>query len=473
MKNKSLAEIQQELLNGKLTMLELTQYYLNNIETHKTTNAYIEVFREEILNQSKALDFQIKNAPDSLGALFGCVISIKDLICYKDHKVEAASKILKGFESLYTASALQNIINEGALVIGRTNCDEFGMGSANINSSYGAVRNGLNLNKIAGGSSGGAAVAAQTDTCLVALGTDTGGSVRQPAALCGIYGFKPGYGAISRYGLVAYASSFDQLGLLAKNVENIDALMPFVCNPDEYDATMNQTNEYSNTSIKDLDELKLAVLKEALEAKELDEKIKNQTYQFIHRQKEVVKIVDEIHFSYLDYLVACYYILTTAEASSNLSRYDGVKYGYRAEGVKNIQELYVKSRSEGFGAEAKKRILLGSFVLSEAKYDVYYTKAQKVRGMIKKEMDILFENYDFVVLPTTTRTAWAVDEKPADPMEMYFSDIYTVIANLCGATAISIPLGEDEDGMPYGVQIMAKQGQEKKLLTFVKQIKVS
>jgi len=468
-----LREIQKALLSGKTTTEELVITYLSNIENTRHLNAYVEVYKMEALAKAKDLDQKIKDHPESLGKLFGCIISVKDLIVFKNHKVNAGSKILDGFESQFNATAVEAVLLEDAIIIGRTNCDEFGMGSANLNSFFGPVHNAADPNRISGGSSGGAAVSVQTDTCLIALGTDTGGSVRQPASMCGVYGFKPGYGMVSRYGLIAYASSFDQLGIIAKNVEDIETVMSIVSVSDDYDATMFQSglyNEQKSQNQPDLNKLKIAYIADAFENDALDSEIKVIGYQFLSDLKSKAVSVEAISFPLLEYVVPCYYILTTAEASSNLSRYDGVRYGYRSVNVTSTEELYVHTRTEGFGKEVKKRIMLGSFVLSEAYYDAYFTKAQQVRRMIKDQMDTFFDQFDLIVIPSSPKVAWHIHSKPTDPLEIYMADIYTVLANLAGIPAISIPLGNNTEKMPFGIQVLSRIKEEGKLLNFCKLI---
>jgi len=468
-----LKEIQKALLSGKTTTEELVNVYLSNIEYTRHLNAYVEVYNIEALERAKDLDQKIKNHPESLGKLFGCIISVKDLIVVKNHKVNAGSKILDGFESQFNATAVESVLSEDSIIIGRTNCDEFGMGSANVNSFFGPVHNAADPNRISGGSSGGAAVSVQTDTCLIALGTDTGGSVRQPASMCGVYGFKPGYGMVSRYGLIAYASSFDQLGIIAKNVEDIETVMSIVSVSDDYDATMFQSglyNEQKSQNQPDLNKLKIAYIVDAFENDALDSEIKVIGYQFLSDLKSKAVSVEAISFPLLEYVVPCYYILTTAEASSNLSRYDGVRYGYRSVSASSPEDLYVHSRTEGFGKEVKKRIMLGSFVLSEAYYDAYFTKAQQVRRMIKDQMDTFFDQFDLIVIPSSPKVAWHIHSKPTDPLEIYMADIYTVLANLAGIPAISIPLGNNTEKMPFGIQVLSRIKEEGKLLNFCKLI---
>lgn len=461
---KSLKEIQRALLSNETTVVNLVHSYLEQIKKTQELNAFVEVFETEALQRAKELDEKLLQQPSQIGKLFGCVLSIKDLIVYKDHEANACSKILHGFKSLFDATAVKAILAEDAIIIGRTNCDEFGMGSANTNSAFGPVKNAIDPRKVSGGSSGGAAVSVQTNACLMALGTDTGGSVRQPASFCGVYGYKPSYGMVSRYGLIAYASSFDQIGIIAHDVEDIDLLMSVIAVPDEFDATMYQNVPYPSEKISIKKKLKFAFFNEAMENTALDGEIKTKLADSFIKIEEQGMEVKATNFSLLSYLVPCYYILTTAEASSNLSRYDGVRYGHRSNDSDQLASLYINTRTEGFSTEVKKRIMLGSFVLSASYYDTYYTKAQQVRQMIKKQLDTLFEAHDFILMPTAPNVAWTIGENPEDPMEIYMSDIYTVMANLAGLCALSIPIGSHTNGLPFGLQIIGKSKGDKHLL---------
>lgn len=466
MKYFTLAQIQAQLLSNTLTCVELVTYYLEQIEKNKHLNAFVEIYDKEALQRAATLDQRIQKNPKQLGKLFGCVVSHKDMIVLKDHQVSASSQILNGFVSQFDASCLGALLAEDAIIIGRTNCDEFGMGSSNTNSFFGPVHNGTKHGYVSGGSSGGAAVSVQTDCCLLALGTDTGGSVRQPASLCGVLGFKPTYGLVSRYGLVAYASSFDQVGILARHSSDLEIIMNTISESDDYDATMLD-QKYDAQEGELPEQLKIAFLGEALENAALDSEIKDSIYgQFeIFRSQGIS--VEKVSFELLDTLVPCYYILTTAEASSNLSRYDGVRFGYRSKDSSNLNEMYVNSRTEGFGSEVKKRILLGSYVLSEAYYDAYFTKAQQVRALICSQLNNLFERYDFIMMPTSPKVAWPMEYKSSDPVEAYMADIYTVLANLAGLPAINVPLGNNSEDLPFGIQVLAKRKADKKLLKFV------
>ena len=461
---KSIKTLQAELLDGSLKLIDHINSHLAAIEKSKDLNIYIEVFEEEIKSAANALQDKIEKSPTELGKLFGVVFSIKDVLCYKDHKVTAASKILDGFESQFTATAIQRILDEDGLIIGRTNCDEFAMGSSNENSVYGVCKNGHGENRVPGGSSGGAAVSVQMHTCDVALGTDTGGSVRQPAAFCGVVGMKPTYGRISRYGLIAYASSFDQLGLLGHYVEDIARVLEIVAGKDEFDATSSSKAIDSYAAIETIKNKKFAYFNEVVDHPKLNENIKSSTFDLFEKLRSEGHAVNDVEFEYLDYLVPTYYVLTTAEASSNLSRYDGVRYGHRSEQVKSFNDLYQKTRTEGFGLEVKRRVMLGTFVLSSGYYDAYYSKAQKVRNKISKSISKLLEEYDYIVMPTTTDIAWEIGAFDKDPVAIYLSDVFTVLANLCGLPAISVPLGKDSDGHSYGIQLISSKYNEAKLL---------
>jgi aspartyl-tRNA(Asn)/glutamyl-tRNA(Gln) amidotransferase subunit A len=458
----SIADLQTGLSSRSLTMVEIVRYYLSNIEASQNLNAYVEVYAEEALAQAVALDHKITHDPTSLGKLYGCVVSIKDLICYKDHKLSAASKILDGFVSQFSATAVEAMIEADAIIIGRTNCDEFGMGSANVNSYHGAVKNGFDTELVSGGSSGGAAVSVQMDTCTIALGTDTGGSIRQPAAFTGTIGYKPSYGSISRYGLVAYASSFDQAGLIAHHIEDIDRVMDVISVVDGYDTTM-QTTTYKEKSIDTDSPLRIAVLRDAIESHGLDNQIRKDIEDTLAKWQSRGAEISYIDFDLMEYLVPCYYILTTAEASSNLNRYDGIRYGYRATDVQDLQDMYTRTRTEGFGAEVKKRIMLGTFVMSAAQFDAYYVKAQKVRQMIRARVTAVLTEYDVIALPTSPIYPWRESEQ-LSALSVYMADIYTVLANLTGTAALSLPIDKKTNNISSSIQLISSKQNEKKIL---------
>ncbi len=463
---KNLTQIQEDIAEGLITCEQLVEYYLDRVRATKHLNVYIEVFEEEVLAQAKALDTKYQQDPSSVGRLYGMVVSIKDVLCYKGHRVSAGSKILEGFRSPFSATGIERLLAEDAIIIGRVNCDQFAMGSTNENSHYGPTKNGLNPEKVPGGSSGGSAVAVQIDTCLISLGTDTGGSVRQPAAFCGILGFKPTYGRISRYGLLAYGSSFDQIGLLANSVEDIALTLELMAGRDEFDSTSSsrEVPVYSKKLIFNK-KAKIAYFSSALNHENLDKTIKGQIFELIQKLEAEGHVVKDIDFNYLDYIIPAYYVLTTAEASSNLSRYDGIRYGYRSPNATNLEETYTLSRTEGFGTEVKRRIMLGTFVLSAGYYDAYYAKAQKVRRLIAQKMTDIFQKYDFILMPTTPGPAWNIGEINDDPVNMYLADVFTVLANMTGIPAISIPL-RTSNGLPIGVQLMANKFEEANLLAF-------
>jgi aspartyl-tRNA(Asn)/glutamyl-tRNA(Gln) amidotransferase subunit A len=443
----------------------MVRMYLDRIEQARHLNAYLEVFTEDALAQARSLDEKIRKG-ERPGLLAGVVVGIKDVICYKGHKVSAASRILEGFTSLYSATAVERLLAEGAIIIGRLNCDEFAMGSTNENSAYGKVLNALDETRVPGGSSGGSAVAVQARLCQVSLGSDTGGSVRQPADFCGIVGLKPTYGRISRHGLIAYASSFDQIGIFGSNIADVAVVLQVISGPDAYDSTASQSEvpDYQ-ADLRHNKSRKFAYLKDALHHEGLDTEMRGGFESFFEQLKAEGHTVEGVNFDYLDYVVAAYYVLTTAEASSNLSRFDGVKYGYRTPGTNlDLADFYKKSRSEGFGKEVKRRILLGTFVLSAGYYDAYFTKAQQVRRLVMEKMQQILSEYDAILLPTVPSTAFKIGEKMDDPIAMYLADIYTVLANLTGVPAISVPLHRHSNGMPYGLQIITKEFDERNLL---------
>lgn len=460
----SLNEIQADLSARTLSVPQLVSMYLKNIdEKNNELNALIEVYAEEALERAKLV--QEKLDKGTAGKLAGMVISIKDNICYKGHQSSASSVILNGFESLFSATAVERMIAEDAIIIGRSNCDEFAMGASNETSVYGPVLNAKNHSKVSGGSSGGAAVSVQANMCLAALGSDTGGSVRQPASFCGLVGYKPSYGAISRWGLIAYASSFDIIGPITNSVKDTSLLFEVMSGPDGFDATACEKNIVVENQAEHK-KMKIAYFKEAIESEGLESDVKEKTMAFIERLKAQGHEVSPVSFPYLDVLVPVYYTLTTAEASSNLSRFAGMHYGKRSELAKDLETTVKFSRTEGFGAEVKRRIMTGTFVLSSGYYDAYYSKAQKVRRLIKEYTDSLFTTYDFIVSPTSPTVAFGIGEKASNPLAMYLADIFTVHANIAGNPAISIPFGEDNSGMPIGIQLMAAIGQDLQLLSF-------
>lgn len=459
--------MQNALNNDTTNVVDITKTYLQNIAENQHLNAFNEVYSDEALEQARLVDEKLANC--SAGKLAGMVVGIKDNLCYKNHKVSASSKILDGFESLFTATSVQRLIDEDAVIIGRLNCDEFAMGSANENTIYGTVKNPLDNSKVAGGSSGGSAAAVSAGLCLVALGSDTGGSIRQPAAFCGIVGIKPTYSRVSRYGLIAYASSFDQIGPLTNNVSDAALILEVIAGKDDFDSTVSKKDVDNYSAAKfDNKPKKIAYISECLNRKGLDSEVKEFIENKIAKLKSDGHIVEPISFPYLDLLVPTYYVLTTAEASSNLARFDGVHYGYRSENITDLESTYINSRTEGFGEEVKRRIMLGTFVLSAGYYDAYFTKAQKIRRLIKDKTNRMFDEYDFVVSPTTPHTPFEIGKKQTDPTVMYLEDIFTVQANLAGNPAISLPLGKHSNGLPIGLHLMADNFKEADLFAFSK-----
>lgn len=461
----TLLEIQQAIRDHKVTVTELVKHYASQIEANKHLNIYVEDFVEEAALLAEDIDRRLGNPESKVGDLFGMIISIKDVICYKNHGVSAGSKMLEGYTSVYTATALQRLLDEDAIVIGRTNCDEFAMGSANDTSHYGPTINGKGSNLTPGGSSGGAAVSVQQDTCLLALGSDTGGSVRQPAAFCGVHGFKPTYGMISRYGLIAYASSFDQIGLLSKDLDAITRTYHTMAGIDPKDATSIPAEKS-----EPLENPTIAYLNEVAGHAGIAESIRQATTNIIEKLKQQNLRVAGVDFDLLPYLVPTYYVLTTAEASSNLSRYDGVRYGYRTDDATTLDKLYEDTRTEGFGKEVKRRIMLGTFVLSAGSYEKFYKKAQKVRRLVTQQVEQILSKYDFIIMPAAPTQPWEIGKYDKDPVEMYLSDVFTVVANLSGIPAIYVNSGHDSDGNPIGIQLMASKKKEDQLLAFAKSV---
>lgn len=461
----ALADIKADVNSGELKIVDLAQYYLSRIREYQNLNAFLEVFEEEVLEKAHHLQSHWeteKNKP-----LSGMFIALKDMISYKDHSLSASSKALSGFKAIYNATVTERLIQAGAIIIGRLNCDEFAMGGSNETSFYGPVKNFDDETRVSGGSSGGSSVAVQADLCLASLGTDTGGSIRQPSSFCGVYGLKPTYGRVSRYGVVAFASSFDQVGPITQSLSDSALILEVIAGQDPHDATTSKEpipNFYSGRGERS--PKKIAYLKETLNSPGLDPEVKEGIHSLIKNLKKQGHKIEPVSFPLLEYVVPTYYILTTAEASSNLSRYDGVHFGYRSPLAHDLESTYKLSRSEGFGKEVKRRIMLGTFVLSAGYYDAYYSKAQKVRRMIQDETLKILKDYDFILTPTTPSGPFKIGEKISDPIVMYLEDIFTVQANLTGLPAISLPLFRNSQGLAYGTQIMAGPFQESLLFSF-------
>ncbi|MDG1349592.1 MAG: Asp-tRNA(Asn)/Glu-tRNA(Gln) amidotransferase subunit GatA [Crocinitomicaceae bacterium] len=460
---RTIADIKGAIQSGT-SAISIVEESLSRIESKKELNAFVEVFSSSAITTAKSVDEKIKEG--TAGKLAGVILGIKDNICFKGHKVSAASKILNNFESLFTATVLQKLLDEDAIVIGRLNCDEFAMGSTNETSYYGPVKNNINTNYVPGGSSGGSAVAVSAGMCTVSLGSDTGGSVRQPASWTNVFGLKPSYGRLSRYGLIAYGSSFDQIGIFANTIEDIKYVFDLSQGKDPLDSTSLSAPCISFENNKPL---RVGFLTEYMNHDGLDKEIKKKVEVL---QAELGKDIEvkDFSFPYLEHLVPTYYVLSTAEASSNLSRFDGVHYGHRSAESKGVDETYKNSRSEGFGKEVKRRIMTGTFVLSHGYYDAYYTKAQKVRRLAKIATDEIFKNVDVLITPTTASTAFKIGSV-SDPLQMYLQDIFTVHANITGHPAISVPFGTHSNGMPFGLQIMSPCNEEAKLLYYAELLK--
>ncbi len=457
--------LQADLKDGNITINDLINYYTSRIKELQHLNAFLEVFEDEAIKRAVEIQEKIKNG--TAGKLAGMIIGIKDNISYKGHQMTASSKILAGYKAVYSATVVERILAEDAIIIGRLNCDEFAMGASNETSYFGPVKNFADERKVSGGSSGGSAVAVQANLCYASLASDTGGSIRQPAAFCGVVGLKPTYARVSRYGVVAYASSFDQVGPITRSVEDAALILEVIAGQDAHDATSSSepVPKYSENLLHTKKQ-RIAYIEETLHSDGLDPEIKSNILYQIEKLKAKGHTVEPVSFEYLDYVVPTYYILTTAEASSNLARYDGVHYGYRSNESKDLMSTYKKSRSQGFGEEVKRRIMLGTFVLSAGYYDAYYSRAQKARRLIKDKMDKILEDFDFIITPTTPTPAFNIGEQITDPVVMYLADIFTVGASLAGLPAISVPSGKNSVGLPIGIQIIGKRYKEVALLSF-------
>jgi aspartyl-tRNA(Asn)/glutamyl-tRNA(Gln) amidotransferase subunit A len=469
---RSLRALQADLFSGKTTCSEITEAYIEKIKEYAHLNAFIEVFENSARQRAAELDARVA-AGDTSGKLLGLVIGIKDNIVYKGHASTSGSKILTGFVSPYSATVVERLLGEGAIIIGRLNCDEFAMGSSNESSFYGPVRNPHNTDYVPGGSSGGSAAAVAAGLCLASLGSDTGGSIRQPAAFCGIVGIKPTYGRVSRYGLMAYGSSFDQIGPMTNNVEDAALILEVIAGTDDFDATSSTLPVPAYSSLlnsQPSNKYKIAYYQDALDSPGLHAEVRDAALKMIEKLKAEGHTVTPVTLKELAYIVPAYYVLTTAEASSNLSRYDGVRYGYRADDAVDLESTYKRTRSQGFGKEVQRRIMSGTFVLSSGYYDAYYSKAQKVRRLIADKTLELLKEHDFILCPAAPTPPFKLGENSEDPIAMYLGDIFTVQANLVGIPGISLPTGFTSNGLPLGMQLMAGKFEEAKLLSFSQQL---
>ena len=456
-------EIGRMIKNKEISVVEATKDALENIEkTDKAYNAFVTVCPEEALKQAEEVQKKIDDG-SLTSPLAGVPMAVKDNMCTKGILTSCASKILTGFKPTYTATAVKKLEEAGAVMLGKVNMDEFAMGSTTETSYNGATINPWGENRVPGGSSGGSAVAVAADMAYYALGSDTGGSIRQPCAFCGITGIKPTYGAVSRYGLIAYASSLDQIGPMGKNVEDVAEVLSVISGHDHKDSTSVNQQPMKITLNNDIKGKKIGIPRDYF-GKGLDGDVKNAVLAAADKLKELGAEVEEFDMPSLEYAIPAYYIIACAEASSNLSRFDGVKYGYAAKDFDDLTDLYYKSRSEGFGTEVKRRILIGAFVLSSGYYDAYYKKALQVKAVIKQSFDKAFEKYDVILSPTAPTTALKMGENLSDPLKMYLGDIYTVSVNLAGLPSMVVPCGFDKEGMPIGLQLIGKPFGENGLL---------
>lgn len=462
---RNLQVLQKDLLSGNTTCERVVRDFFLQIEEKKELNAFVEVFEKSAILQAQKVDAKIADNIE-LGKLFGLVIGIKDNISYKGHTLTAGSKILQNYTAPYNATVIDRLLQEDAIILGRLNCDEFAMGSSNEHSCYGSVKNPHDLSRVSGGSSGGSAAAVAAGLCMASLGSDTGGSIRQPASFCGVLGLKPTYGRVSRYGLVAYGSSFDQIGPICNDSNTAARILECIAGIDIQDATTShhQMEAYSTTPI-DNKKLNIAYYSYGTDHPSVDTSVRKATKDCIAKLQALGHTLTPIELPELEYAVPAYYVLTTAEASSNLSRFDGIRYGHTARSAENLDELYKKSRAEGFGWEVQRRIMSGTFVLSTGYYDAYYAKAQKIRRIIAEKTHSLLATYDFILCPTAPSVAFRFGENSNDAIAMYLADIFTVQANLAGIPALSIPYSMDaETQMPIGMQFMSAKFSEKKLL---------
>jgi len=456
------AALQQQLCDRQTTCVELTERYLAKIEKGVHLNAFIFVMRDQALQRAAEVDRKI--AKGVAGRLAGMVIGVKDNLALTNTLTTCGSRILHNFVAPYDATVLRKLAQEDAIFIGKTNLDEFAMGSSSETSIFGAVKNPIDPQRVAGGSSGGSAAAVAAGMCTAALGSDTGGSIRQPASFCGIVGLKPTYGRVSRYGLFAYASSFDQIGPLTRTVGDSAHILQVIagCDPQDSTAVDTAVPDYQQALQRSIVGLKIGLPREYFTTG-LDPQVETVLNKTVEKLRNGGAQVVEVSLPHSRYAVAAYYILATAEASSNLERYDGMRYGYRAGHVRSLEETYVKSRSQGFGDEVKRRIMLGTYVLSAGYYDAYYRRAQQVRTLVKGDFDAALEQVDCLLTPTAPTPAFCLHEKLDDPLSMYLSDIYTVSVNLAGLPALSVPAGTDSKGLPIGAQFIARPFDEETL----------
>lgn len=463
--NLTAVELGKKIKNKEITVVEATKAALDAIDAkEEKVNSFVTVDREGALKRAEEVQKLIDDGKLD-GPLAGVPVAVKDNMCTEGMLTTCSSKILGNFVPTFTSEAVINLEKAGAVILGKTNMDEFAMGSTTETSYYGVTRNPHNPDHVPGGSSGGSAAAVALNECFFALGSDTGGSIRQPSAFCGITGMKPTYGTVSRYGLIAYGSSLDQIGPMTKNVTDCAAVLETIASYDKKDSTSMKREEYDFTSalVRDVKGLRIGLPKDYF-GDGLDSEVKAAIFKAAETFKRMGAIVEEFDLGLVQYAIPAYYIIASAEASSNLERFDGVKYGYRTKEYGDLHSMYKKTRSEGFGSEVKRRIMLGSFVLSSGYYDAYYLKALKTKALIKQEFDKAFEKYDIILAPAAPTTAPLLGSSLQDPIKMYLSDIYTISANLAGIPGLSIPCGKDKMGLPIGMQLLGGCFQEKTLL---------
>ena len=458
-------ELGKKIKAKEISVADAVQASLDQIEkVEKQVHSFVTIDKEGALARAKEVQKQIDDGTLT-GPLAGVPVAIKDNMCTKDMLTTCSSKILGNFVPTFTAEAVRNLENAGAVIIGKTNMDEFAMGSTTETSYFGETKNPWNLNHVPGGSSGGSCAAVAAEECPYALGSDTGGSIRQPSSFCGVVGIKPTYGTVSRYGLIAYGSSLDQIGPIAKDVTDCAAILEVIASHDPKDSTSMERDDYRFTEalVDDVKGMKIGIPKDYF-GEGLDAEVKENILNAVKVLEEKGAVVEEFDLNLVQYAIPAYYVIASAEASSNLSRFDGVKYGYRTEEYEGLHNMYKKTRSEGFGAEVKRRIMLGSFVLSSGYYDAYYLKALRTKALIKAEFDKAFEKYDMIVAPAAPTTAPELGKSLSDPLKMYLGDIYTISVNLAGLPGISIPVGTDRKGLPIGMQLIGNCFEEKKII---------
>ncbi len=464
--NLTAVELGKKIRSGEVTVRDAVISALDGIEkSEDILNSYVTVLdKEELLARADKIQAQIDSG-ELTGPLAGVPVAIKDNMCTKEILTTCSSRILENFKPTYTAEAVLNLEKAGAVMIGKTNMDEFAMGSTTETSAFGITRNPHNTDHVPGGSSGGSCAAVAAGECSYALGSDTGGSIRQPSSFCGVTGIKPTYGTVSRYGLIAYGSSLDQIGPIAKDVTDCATILEIISSYDKKDSTSLRREDLDFTSslIDDVTGMKIGIPRDYI-GEGLDPQVKDAILKAAEVLRQKGAVVEEFDLSLVEYAIPAYYVIASAEASSNLSRFDGVKYGYRTEEYEGLHNMYKKTRSEGFGAEVKRRIMLGSFVLSSGYYDAYYLKALRTKALIKKAFDRAFQTYDIILGPASPSTAPKIGESLSDPLKMYLGDIYTISVNLAGLPGISLPCGKDDNGLPIGLQLIGDCFQEKKII---------